>query len=153
MNIKSEMIEAHIYREYKGVLEFLLIKRSQNEIYPGIWQMVSGSVEQGEKAHQAAKREILEETGILPEKMWVVPNINSFYSPGSDSVSLIPVFLVKANPLSEVFLSEEHVDYGWFTSEAAREMLCWPGQKKSLDIILDFLKNNPLFISLSEITI
>lgn len=153
MNIKADIIEAHIYREYKGRIEFLLIKRSHTEIYPGLWQMVSGSVDEGEKAHQTAKREILEETGILPQKMWVVPNVNSFYSHKSDSISLIPVFLAKADNSAEVILSDEHTEYGWFEAEEARKMLNWPGQKKSLDIILDFLANNSLFISLSEIPI
>jgi hypothetical protein len=85
--------------------------------------------------------------------MWVVPNINSFYSAKDDSISMIPVFLAKTDYTVEVELSDEHVEYGWFDADTARKMLCWPGQKKSLDIILDFLKNNSLFLSLSEITI
>ncbi|HAB52346.1 MAG TPA: NUDIX pyrophosphatase, partial [Ignavibacteriales bacterium] len=43
LTIISNMIEAHIFRMKKGKIEFLLLKRSENEIYPGLWQMVSGT--------------------------------------------------------------------------------------------------------------
>lgn len=152
MEIIASMIEAHIYRETDGEIEFLLIKRSESEIYPGLWQMVSGSVEDSEKAYEAALREIKEETGIIPLKMWVLPNINSFYSQVTDKISFLPVFLVKADKNADVVLSDEHVEFGWFDSVTTRKMLNWPGQKKSIDIIHDFLQNNPVFMSLSEIT-
>ena len=45
MKIISDMIEAHIFRETQNGLEFLLLKRAENEIYPGLWQMVNGKVE------------------------------------------------------------------------------------------------------------
>ena len=138
MNIKADMIEAHVFREGKQGIEFLLIKRSEYEIFPGLWQMVSGAIEQGEKAHQTAKREILEETGILPVKMWVVPNVNSFYSPANDAINFIPVFLAKAEYSAEVELSDEHTEFGWFDPLTAKNMLNWPGQKNRLILYLIF---------------
>ena len=75
------MIEAHIFRETENGIEFLLLKRASNQIYPGIWQMVTGKIEGEEKAHQTALREIKEETGLLPVQLWVAPTINSFYEP------------------------------------------------------------------------
>lgn len=153
MELVSGMIEAHVYRETEKGIEFLLIKRSEKEIYPGLWQMVSGSVEEGEKAFEAALREVKEETGIIPLKMWVLPNINSFYSPVTDKINFSPVFLVKAASESSVVLSDEHEDYGWFSVEKTRAMLAWHGQKVSVDIIVEFLKNNDLFLRLSEICI
>ena len=46
MKIISNMIEAHIFRETKDGIEFLLLKRSEKEIYSGLWQMVTGKIEQ-----------------------------------------------------------------------------------------------------------
>ena len=59
LTIISNMIEAHIFRMKKGKIEFLLLKRSENEIYPGLWQMVSGTIHKGETASQTALREII----------------------------------------------------------------------------------------------
>ena len=153
MQIESTMIEAHIYREIEGNIEFLLLKRSEKEIFPNLWQMVSGSIEKGEKAFETALREIKEETGIIPEKLWVLPNINSFYSPNADKIIFLPVFLSKAKSDSQVIISDEHTEYGWYVPERARELLSWPGQKKSIDIILNFLTNDETFLGLSEINI
>ena len=80
MQIISNMIESHIFREVKNGIEFLLLKRSDNQIYGGLWQMVTGKIKEGEKAYQTALREIEEETRLKPLKLWVVPNVNSFYS-------------------------------------------------------------------------
>ena len=44
MNIVSTMIEAHIFRESENGIEFLLLKRSEGQPYPGLWQMVTGKI-------------------------------------------------------------------------------------------------------------
>ena len=67
MDIISNLIEAHIFREQNGVIEFLLLKRSSGEYYPNLWQMVSGKIKENETAYQTAKREIKEEIGLEVE--------------------------------------------------------------------------------------
>ena len=62
--IITNLIEAHIFRKTKNGIELLLLKRSETEIYPGLWQMVSGKIQVNEKAYQTALREIKEETGL-----------------------------------------------------------------------------------------
>ena len=68
LSLVSNMIEAHIFRIRKDKIEFLLLKRSDKEIYPGLWQMVSGSINEGEMAYQTARREIIEETSLQAKK-------------------------------------------------------------------------------------
>ena len=47
-----------------------MLQRADNEeIYPGLWQIVSGGIEQGEKAYEAAAREVREEIGGEPKKL------------------------------------------------------------------------------------
>src|SRR3972149_5657628 len=117
MQIISNMIEAHIFRETEIGIEFLLLKRSEKEIYPGLWQMVSGKIHDGEKAYEAALREIKEETGLTPEKFWVAPNVNQFYSHEGNYISLLPVFAAKVNSNSEVIICDEHCDCKWVSPE------------------------------------
>ena len=49
-------------------------------------------IKSNERTYQAAIRELKEETGLYPEKMWTVDCVNSYYDPKYDSVFLIPVF-------------------------------------------------------------
>lgn len=136
--MKSGLVEVHIFRRVTDDIEFLLLKRSAEEIYPDIWQMVTGSVRKGEKAFETAVREIMEETNLMPLKLWVVPNINSFYMPADDSIHFVPVFVALVESKPVVRISEEHVEYKWVYRREACELLAWEGQRKSVEIIHRF---------------
>ncbi len=153
MKTKPTMTETHIYRKKNGKIQFLVLKRSESEIYPLLWQMVTGSLKKNEKAFITALREVKEETGLTIKKMWVVPNINSYYEPASDEIMMIPVFLVFTDSESKVRLSDEHIKYKWLSYKQARSLFSWPGQKKSLDIIYEFLSGKSPKLKFVEIKI
>lgn len=151
MDFNNNMIEAHIFRETKNGIEFLLLKRSEKVIFPGLWQMVNGKIEKNEKAFETAVREIKEETGFVPLKLWTVPNMNFFYTPETDSVTVLPVFAALVENNIEVNLSEEHTDFKWLSASAAKEYLAWDGQKKSVDTIMTYFTQKREFFDLLEI--
>jgi dATP pyrophosphohydrolase len=151
MNIISNLIEAHIFRIKNGELEFLLLKRSPEQYYPNIWQMVTGKIKENETAYQSALREIKEETGLTPEKFWVAPTVNSFYSPDKDYICLLPVFAARVKDECEIKLSKEHTEYKWVNPEEAKQLLAWDGQRKSVDVIVDYVLNRNSFLNFIEI--
>jgi len=151
MNIKSTLIEVHIFRKIEDGIEFLLMKRAPNEVYAGVWQMVTGSIENGEKAFETAIREIKEETNLIPNGFWIVPNINSFYSSVDDSITMVPVFVAEVEKNSDVILSSEHTEYLWCSKDEAKVLLAWPGQRKSVDIISEYFSENNSLLKLIEI--
>ncbi len=133
------LVETHVYKEENDEIEFLIIKRKGNDTFGGVWQMVTGRIDDGEKAYETALREVKEETGCKAEGLWVVPNINFFYAPDKDRVISIPVFLIKINSNQTVKLSEEHTEYKWVNSEDAKRYFIWEGQRKSVDLIMQYL--------------
>lgn len=151
MNIISNLIEAHIFREQNGIIEFLILKRAPYQYYPNLWQMVSGKIKDNETAYQSALREIKEETGLIPEKLWVAPTVNSFYAPDGDYISLIPVFAAKVNYSSEIKISTEHLEFKWVTPQEAKNHLAWKGQRNSVDVIEDYILNENSFLNFIEI--
>lgn len=152
MNIVSSMIEAHIFREIQNGIEFLLLKRSEGQPYPGLWQMVTGKIKSEEKAYQTALREIKEETGLVPVQLWVAPTVNSFYEPKDEYICLLPVFAARVES-SEVKLSQEHIDYQWVNKATAQKLLAWEGQRKAVQIIEDYFLNEKSFFHFVEIDI
>ena len=153
MKLVSNMIEAHIFCKKKNGIEFLLLKRGEKEIYGGLWQMVTGKIRKGEKAYNAALREIKEETGLKPKRFWVTPNINPFYSHENNYMSLISVFAAEVTDNSKVTLCKEHTDFKWLKPDKAKKMLAWPGQRRSVDIITEYFLKEMDFWNFVEIKV
>ncbi|MHB8579548.1 MAG: NUDIX hydrolase [Ignavibacteriaceae bacterium] len=151
MKIVTNLVEVHIFREKEKQLQFLILKRAAKEIYPGLWQMVSGKIKKKEKAYCAALREMKEETSLTPLKFWAAPNINSFYDSSNDTVTIIPVFASLVDPKSEVIISHEHDEFRWVSIDVAKKKLAWEGQRKSVDFISKYYLKQQKFFNFVEI--
>ena len=128
------VIDAYIYHYSKDKLSFLVLKRSKTKIYEHLWQGVAGKIEKGETASQTAIRELKEETGLVPYKMFVADHVSTFYESNFDQVNLVPVFGIEVKSM-DVTLSEEHCQFKWTTFEKAYDILTWNGQKKGLSLM------------------
>jgi len=138
--IVSRTVEACVFRIAHGGSEYLLLKRSEKDnIYPGMWQLVTGSMKDGERALDAALREFREETGMVAKRFWVVPFVNSFYVPVSDAIHLSPVFAMEVSEESRITLSREHQEYSWCSYEDAKQKLVWPGQRYAVELVQEYV--------------
>lgn len=151
MNIVSKFVEVHIYRINKEKIEFLALKRSETMIYPFTWQPVTGKIETNEKAYEAGKREVLEETNNKPIRFWTVPIVSSFYLKSSDEINQLPVFAAELPYDCTIKICSEHTEYKWINSDEAFQMYIWRGQKEAIKVIEDMLLNNNSAIKFSEI--
>ena len=105
--------------------EFLLLERRRPA---GFWQSVTGSLEWGETADSAARRELIEETGITQGRLcnlqWtqvyeILPSFGKKYAPGVTR-NLEHAFALKLPERAPVSLSEnEHVRYRWLSAAEA----------------------------------
>jgi dihydroneopterin triphosphate diphosphatase len=105
--------------------EFLLLERRKPS---GFWQSVTGSLEWGETADAAARRELIEETGItqglLRNLQWtqvyeILPAFGKKYAPGITR-NLEHAFALKLLQRVPVRLSEsEHVQFRWVSGRDA----------------------------------
>jgi len=149
--IVSQMVQVFVFRDTAGRNhEFLLIQRAPDEpVYPNMWQMVTGYVEDGETAYEAARRELEEETGLRVSWLWVVPYIASFYNARSDLIEQIPVFAAQVDGGAAVKLSHEHSDHAWLDFDSALSRLVFPGHIRGLQVLNEHVlhgKENSLFV-------
>ena len=151
-NIMVRVIDAYVYRYAKTKLKFLILKRSKTKMYEHLWQGVAGKIEDGETASEAAIRELKEETGFTPHKMFVADHVSSFYESHFDRINLVPVFGIEVRS-QNVVLSEEHCEYKWLEYEEAYSRLTWKGQKKGLKVIYEMLNSDDDRIKWSKVLI
>lgn len=152
--IDCSIIELCVFSFENAEPLYLMLRRSPTEpLYPDTWQIVTGSIEQGETAVQGALRELKEETGLTPIKFWIVPLVNTFFSVRQDTVHHTVVFAAQVDHRADVQLSEEHQQYGWYTVGQAKEKCVWPGQKQALDVVHEYIVGGKETASLSEITL
>ena len=123
-------------------VEILLIRRAPGRILVGLWQCVSGSVEEGERVALAAIREVTEETGYAPDSMdafYDLDLVNQFHEPSVDGVMLSAVFAARVRNGLEPVLSLEHTAFRWLPLEDAWREVVWPGYRDAIERIRDHL--------------
>jgi dATP pyrophosphohydrolase len=151
-SIVSNIVEVCVFRKRVNQSEFLILKRSREDrIYPGAWQLISGSAEPGEKAFDAALREVREETQLIPARLWTVPQINSFLVPQEDVVHLTTVFAAEINIEAQPVLSQEHEQFLWVDRNGAISTLLWPGQKRAIESVQEYIIGSPTAAKFMEI--
>jgi len=144
------VIDAYVYSYENNKLSFLLLKRSKTKIYEFLWQGVTGKIEKGELAWQAALRELKEETGLTAHKMFVADYVSKFYEKHGDRINLVPVFGIEVKN-KKISLSEEHCNFKWLSFKKAHDKLTWDGQKKGLKVVYNMLNSKDARIKWSKI--
>ena len=132
--IKSYSIAVYICRISEGTCQHLIIKRTPGQLGE-TWQMISGLLEAGETAIQAALREIGEETGLVPERLFSANVLEGFYEIQRNCIALVPVFVGFVGPDQQIRLSHEHQLYRWVTSDEAADYLVFPHQIETIKSI------------------
>jgi len=139
--LKIRVIDSYVYKKSDNGFDFLILKRADTKIYEHLWQGVAGKIEKNEKSWQAAIRELKEETGLNPRKIFIADHVSKFYEAHQDRINFVPVFGIEVNN-EKVILSNEHCDYKWVDFETASSHLVWNGQKKGIHAVNQMLLSN-----------
>ena len=143
-------IDCHIVKSIENELLYLLLKRAPGELYPDIWQCVTGKIKPNEKAFQTAIREVKEETGLSSTHLWTLEHVNLFFEGKQDRMNLIPVFGMQVGN-EDVILSKEHSRFKWCSFEEAVSLLLWAQQKKGLETFHSMLNGSKEKLTFSKI--
>ena len=128
------------FRQTAGrLLEYAVFRRADEDVE--LWQGVAGGAETGEDALQAARRELVEETGLSPEQGWIsldamatVPRdvFRDWKSWGRDVYVVVERAFGVDVGSQHVRLSHEHSAYRWLSFSEASALLRWDSNRTAL---------------------
>lgn len=147
--VRSFAISLVVLKASASGCEVLLLRRTGT--LKGEWCQVAGGLEHNETAWQAAMRELSEETGLVPERLFSADVCEQFYEPDRDAITLTPVFVAFVSDEQEVILNDEHDAFRWVSFQIAKTMVPFPGQRQILDHIeREFVAREPSSLLLIE---
>ena len=127
--------------------EYLMLKRVKNR--GGFWQGVTGAPENDETISEGAKRELYEETGyrsvnlIKTDISYIIPMEDRWKDIYPEGTKEIPeyLFIAKIDELNPPKIDPiEHNDWKWCSYEEAMELLSLEDNKRALDFVHKFLR-------------
>jgi 8-oxo-dGTP pyrophosphatase MutT (NUDIX family) len=136
---RVSLIDLYVARPVAAGFEFLVLQRSARGRSPGAWEVVHGHLEAGERPEEGARREMLEETGLVPSALYNLSRVESFYVHGTGEVALIPAFVALVPAEASVVTSDEHDAAEWLPAALARSRLAWPRSRRAIDDVLTLL--------------
>lgn len=136
---RPDLVDVWVFRVGRGgAPELLLMRRSPGRTLAGLWQGVSGSLEDGERIAAGALRELHEETGFgdeAIESFYDLDLVNQFHWPSVDAIITAAVFGVRVQAGAEPTLSSEHDAHRWLPPADALELIVWPAYRSAIEVI------------------
>jgi len=132
-SVRVSLVDVYILRRGGGGLECLVLRRAPGGRCPGSWETVHGHIEDGERPWQAAQREMQEETGLSPDRLYNLSRVETFYQHRLDEVALVPVFVAFVAADAAVRLGTEHDGHEWLTAADACARFAWPRERRALE--------------------
>jgi len=138
-SIAVSLVDLYVLRGAGTALECLVLRRAAGGRCPGSWETVHGHIEPGETPADAARRELEEETGLVPDRLYNLSRVEAFYQHGIDEVALVPVFAAFVPGPAAVRTGVEHDRAEWLAPQDARRRFAWPREVRALDDVVALL--------------
>ncbi len=141
--VRCFAVSVVLLRLVDGQPEVLLLRRNRTLV--GEWCQIAGAIEDGEKAWEAALREVKEETALECRPLYSADICEQFYEADRDAISLLPVFVGLVEPQATVVINHEHSAYRWVSFEEALTMVPFAGQRHVLrHLKAEFVEREPV---------
>jgi dihydroneopterin triphosphate diphosphatase len=112
--------------------EVLLLRRAGGA-FEGAWTFVMGGVEDGERATDAARRELIEETGLMLAALFTAGELDAFYDPVRDRIVHVPFFVAHVAEGVVALEADVHDEHRWVKFAEAERMLEFSSQRRVLE--------------------
>jgi 8-oxo-dGTP diphosphatase len=107
---------------------YLLLRRSEHKDFgAGIWEVLTGRVDQGEGFEDALHREVHEELNITVRVTYILGTTHFYRGDANPENELVGVvYLCTVDKPYSITLSAEHAEFCWLNAQQASELLSAP---------------------------
>ena len=135
LNLGIEKVEVYVWRRQARRAQFLALKRSAGRNLAGIWQPVTGKMERLESPFEAARREVLEETGLEPRRWWRLERTTFYLDARGRTLVALPLLAAEVGPREKVVLSREHSQWRFVSAAEAARLFLWDSQRAGIEAV------------------
>lgn len=143
IGIESPGVNAAVVKKDNDGWKFLILKRSETETYGGMWGFVTGGKRDNETVGEVVLREMREETGLVPTKLWATEYVIQFYEPENDKIWILPLIVAVVPPDCKVKLSEENAEFDWLPADKAVHRVSWKNLERAIADLAEELELYP----------
>jgi 8-oxo-dGTP pyrophosphatase MutT (NUDIX family) len=136
--IKPGVVDVFVIRALASGWRVLTLQRAADTRCPGAWETIHGRIEPGERPEDAAVREVREERGLAPTRLYSI-TVHPFYLHAQQTVQLALVFAAFVAEPADVITGPEHRGHEWLSVEDAMRRFVWPRERTSLSEIVSLL--------------
>jgi len=137
-SIEVGTVDVFVVRSLPQGWRVLALQRGRETRCPTAWEPVHGHIEPGETPEEAAIRELREESGLTPDRLYVV-RVSPFYVRRTRTLQLAVVFAAFLDRDAEVAIGDEHQRFEWLSVDDALARFAFPGERASLREIVELL--------------
>ena len=138
VEIRVGTIDVFVIRPRPDGWRVLALQRADDTRCPTAWEAVHGRIEPDEEPEDAAMREVREETGLVPARLYAVA-VQPFFMRPVRTVQLSIVFAAFVDEPADVRLGPEHQAHAWLTVDQAMARFVWPSERSSMQQIVQLL--------------
>lgn len=139
MPTRVAYVDVLVLRGAGPTLEILCLRRGLQGRSPGSWEAVHGHIDDGGSPVATALREVGEEAGVVPERLYNLSRVETFYRHSTNEVVLVPVFAAFLGSHAAVAISAEHDEFEWLPPDQARARMSWPRVRREIDDVMGLL--------------
>ena len=142
-----DKILTFIVNEYN---EILLLKGSRNDpqFKKSFWYTVTGGCEDFDlNREKTVKREVIEETGLIPNQNLYLNWILEYESLGLKCDEYVYISFVNKD---DIILNEENIDYKWCNFNEFIEKINWFSNKEKLKKVLNAAMKGQVFLEVEN---
>lgn len=128
-DVVSDIVDVYVFRRLNARVQFLLLQRRADVALGQTWQSFHTQIQRTETTVDAARRAVLELSGLRVSAVYSADYVNQFFDDARDILVLAPVIAVNVSPQAPIQLGDELRDCAWLDRDEATARLPFTGQR------------------------